>query len=477
MNSPDKPSATQSPNPSPQPLAPSPSTHRVAIIGGGFAGLNAARRLRRAAVQVTLIDRRNFHVFQPLLYQVATGVLSPANIAAPLRWIVEHQANCEVLLAEVRGFDVDERRVLFDGEKLPYDTLVVAAGAEYSYFGHPEWEPLAPGLKSIEDATVIRGRLLSAFESAERETDPERRRMLLTFVIVGGGPTGVEMAGAMAEIALHSLKHEFRHIDPTDAQVILVEASDRVLGTYPPDLSAKAERSLQKLGVTVRTRTTVSSVAADHVIVKWAGGEERLPTRTVVWAAGVAASPLAKTLASATGANTDRAGRILVEPDLSLPGHPEIFVLGDMANFSHQTGKPLPGVAPVAIQQGKYVAKLIAARLRHRTMPPFHYRELGNMATIGRSAAVADFGKLRFSGFFAWLLWLVIHLMNLVSFRNRLLVFLQWAFHYITYDASARLITAPRTEVCASDMSENVGQTSAPPNTKPADVTDDPLLE
>jgi NADH dehydrogenase len=419
----------------------SPQTHRVVIVGGGFAGLNAARALRRAPVLVTLVDRRNFHLFQPLLYQVATGMLSPANIAAPLRWIVEHQQNCEVVLGDVKSFDVVERRVMFDGMAFPYDTLIVAAGAQYSYFGHPEWEPLAPGLKTIEDATEIRRRLLVAFELAEREVDIEVRRKLLTFVIVGGGPTGVEMAGAMAEIARHTLTHEFRHIDPCDAQIVLVEASNRVLEAYPPDLSEKAQRSLERLGVTVRTNTKVTDIAADHVVLRWGGGSERLGTQTVIWAAGVAASPLAKGLAEATGAAMDRASRIIVEPDLSISGHAEIFVLGDMANYSHQTGQPLPGVAPVAIQQGRFVAKLIARRLRNRPLPTFRYREFGNMATIGRSAAVADFGKLHFSGFIAWAMWLVVHLINLISFRNRLLVLLQWAWHYFTYDGSARLIT------------------------------------
>jgi len=428
-------------NASPQPPVLSP--HRIVVIGGGFAGLNAARRLKRTAVSVTLIDKRNFHLFQPLLYQVATGVLSPANIAAPLRWIVERQANCEVLLGEVQSVDVAGHRVIVDGKPLPYDTLVVAAGAHYNYFGHPEWERFAPALKTIEDATEIRRRLLTAFELAERETDAERRRMLLTFVLVGGGPTGVEMAGALAEIARQTLQHEFRRIDPADAQIVLVEAADRVLMSYPPDLSEKAQRSLERLGVIVRTRTMVADIKAEHVVLNWGGGSERLATQTVVWAAGVEASPLAKALAAATGAKVDRAGRLIVEPDLSLPGHPEIFVLGDMANYSHQTGQPLPGVAPVAIQQGRFVAKIIACRLRGRSLPTFHYRDLGNMATIGRSAAVADFGKLRFSGFAAWILWLIVHLMNLVSFRNRLLVLVQWGWNYVTYDRSACLITNP----------------------------------
>jgi NADH dehydrogenase len=414
---------------------------RVVIVGGGFAGLNAARGLRRAPVQVTLIDRRNFHLFQPLLYQVATGGLSPANIAAPLRTIVARQSNCEVLLGDVRGFDVANRLVQLDGAQVPYDTVIVAAGASHSYFGHPEWELFAPGLKSIEDATQIRRRMLNAFESAEREADLEHRHSRLTFVIVGGGPTGVEMAGTMAEIARHTLKREFRHINPSDAHILLVEAGDRVLSAYPPDLSEKAQESLERLGVIVRTKTLVTNVAADHVMVKFGGTEERLPTNTVVWAAGVAASPLGKALADATGAAIDRAGRISVEADLSLPGHPEVFVLGDMANYTHQDGKSLPGVAPVAIQQGRYVAKLIAARLRGRPLPKFRYRDRGSLATIGRSAAVADFGKIHLSGFIAWMMWLLVHLMNLVGFRNRLLVFVQWAWSYFTFDRSARLIT------------------------------------
>jgi NADH dehydrogenase len=457
---------------SPQPPVPSPQLHRVVIIGGGFAGLNAARALRRAPVQVTLVDRRNFHLFQPLLYQVATGALSPANIAAPLRSILARQRNCEVLWGEVHGFDAARQVVLLDsasaprlasgrrsdvaeegrGEgvlreaastatELPYDTLIIAAGAQYSYFAHPEWESLAPGLKTIEDATEIRRRLLAAFELAEREATLTRRRMLLTFVIVGGGPTGVELAGALAEIARWSLAHEFRHIDPADAQIMLIEAGERILPAYPADLSAKAEQSLERLGVIVRTKTMVTDVKQDSVSVKWAGGVEKIPTQAVVWAAGVQASPLAKRLSDATGAELDRAGRVVVGPDLSLPNNPNIFVLGDMANYSHWDGKPLPGVAPVAIQQGRFVAKLIASRLRGRRLPQFHYRDRGNLATIGRKAAVADFGKLRFSGALAWLLWLVVHLMNLVSFRNRVLVFIQWGWNYFTFDRSARLIT------------------------------------
>lgn len=428
--------------------------HRVVVVGGGFAGLNAARALRRSPVRVTLVDRRNFHLFQPLLYQVATGSLSPANIAAPLRSILERQANCEVILGDVIGFDIAAKKVLLDGGEIPYDTLIVAAGAKHSYFAHPEWERLAPGLKTIEDATEIRRRLLTAFEEAEREADLEERRCCLNFVVVGGGPTGVELAGAIEEIALHSLKHEFRHIDPADARVLLIEAGDRVLGSYPAELSQKAQQSLERLGVIVRTKTKVSSIAADHVLLETDGKTESLPTRTVVWAAGVEASPLARQLAATTDATLDRAGRIRVEPDLTLAGHPEIFVLGDMADYSHQDGKPLPGVAQVAIQQGRYVAKLIRRRLSGQPLPEFHYRDLGSLATIGRSAAVADFGKLRFGGRVAWILWLVIHLINLISFRNRLLVLLQWGWNYFTYDRSARLITGSSDKAEVDGLAE-----------------------
>jgi NADH dehydrogenase len=437
----------------------SPTPHRVVIIGGGFAGLNAARYLRKAPVNVTLVDRRNFHLFQPLLYQVASGELSPANIAAPLRSVLEAQKNCEVLMGEVTGFDVAARRVILDCTSVPYDTLIVAAGARHSYFGHPEWEAHAPGLKTIEDATEIRRRLFSAFELAERESDHTRRPELLNFVIVGGGPTGVELAGALADIAQYALKHEFRHINPADAHIVLVESGERVLSAFPPELSAKAQTALEKLNVKVRLKTTVTAIEADHVMLNAGGATERLPTRTVIWAAGVAASPLAKHLADATGALLDRAGRISVEPDLSLPGHPEIFVLGDMANYMHQGGKPLPGVAPVAIQEGRFVAKLIDARLAGKPLPKFQYHELGNLATIGRSAAVADFGRVRLSGFVAWVLWLFIHLMNIVNYRNRILVFLQWGWNYLTHERSARLITGGEAK---RSIEELACQTSVP---------------
>lgn len=414
---------------------------RVAIVGGGFAGLNAAKALRKAPVEVTLIDRRNFHLFQPLLYQVATGGLSPANIAAPLRWIFRSQRNCEVLLAEVVGFDLDGKRVLTTEGDAPYDYLVVAAGSRHSYFGKDEWADVAPGLKTVEDATAIRGRVFSAFEHAEHEQDPELRQTWLNFVIVGGGPTGVELAGALAEIANHSLRNDFRHINPADAKILVVDAGPRILGGFPEELSAKAQASLERLGVTVENSTMVTGITTEDVELKSATGVRRWPTRTVVWAAGVLASPLSKALVANSEAEADRAGRILVAPDCSLPGRPEVFIIGDMASYSHQDGQPLPGVAQVAIQQGRYAARLIANRIGGRETPPFHYRNLGSLATIGRHAAVADFGWWKFSGFFAWLLWLFVHLMHIVNFRNRVLVFMQWAWNYFSYERSARLIT------------------------------------
>ncbi|TWU27448.1 NAD(P)/FAD-dependent oxidoreductase [Bythopirellula polymerisocia] len=414
---------------------------QVVIIGGGFGGFSAARGLRRAPVDVTLIDRRNFHLFQPLLYQVATGGLSPANIAAPLRGLLGKQANCQVLMEEVTDIDAERRAVCLASGDLNYDTLVVAAGARHSYFGHPEWESLAPGLKTVEDATEIRRRLLSAFEAAELTEDATRRRSLLNFVIVGAGPTGVELAGSLAEIARHSLKEDFHRINPSDARILLIEGGERVLLAYPPDLSKKCQLALEKLGVTVRTNSMVEQITDSTVTIKTDNGEETIPTKTVLWAAGVEASPLAKILATATGAELDRAGRITVEADLSLPGHPEILVLGDMAKCHDQSGNPLPGVAPVAISQGKYAAKLIRERLKNRPTTDYQYRHLGSLATIGRSAAVGEIGRFHFSGLFAWILWLVIHLMKIVTFRNRLLVLMQWGWSYFTYDRSARLIT------------------------------------
>jgi NADH:ubiquinone reductase (H+-translocating) len=417
--------------------------HHVVILGGGFGGLHAARNLRRAPVRVTLIDRRNFHLFQPLLYQVAMGELSPSNIAAPLRDVLRKQKNVQVLLAEATGIDAANRQVLLSDGAIPYDTLIVATGATHHYFGHPEWEALAPGLKTIEDATEIRRRVLFAFEAAEREPDPGRVRAWLTFVIVGGGPTGVELAGALAEIAHETLSSEFRNINPHDAQILLVEGLGRILGTYPEKLAAKATARLVKLGVSVRTDSFVSGVQPESVSIRLGDRTEQIATRTVLWAAGVAASPLGKALEQATGAPVDKAGRVIVQPDCSVPGYPNIFVIGDLASFNHQTGKPLPGVAQTAMQQGRYVARLIEQRLKGRTTPPFRYKDIGSMATIGRNSAVADLGWIRFAGFFAWLVWLFIHLMSLVQFQSRVLVLFQWGWKYITRNRSSRLITGP----------------------------------
>jgi NADH:ubiquinone reductase (H+-translocating) len=418
--------------------------HKVVIIGGGFGGLQAARALKRAPVQVTLVDRRNFHLFQPLLYQVAVGGLSPANIASPLRAILKRQRNVQVLLGEVVDFDVANRRVLLSDGALPYDTLIVAAGAGHHYFGHPEWERHAPSLKTVEDATGIRRRILLAFEEAEREPDPDRRRGWMTFVIAGGGPTGVELAGAIAELSRHTLRKEFRAIDPAAARILLVEGLDRVLPTYPPSLSAQAAAALSRLGVVMRTRTMVRNVNAEAVTLCAGDCEERIDCRTVLWAAGVEASPLAPKLARAAGATTDRANRIVVGPDCSVPGHPEILVIGDMAHFRDRAGQPLPGLAQTAIQQGRYAARYIDARLHGKEMQPFSYRDYGTMATIGRAAAVADLGWVRFAGYPAWLAWLFIHLMSLVGHQNRLLVALQWGWNYFTRNRSARLITGLR---------------------------------
>ena len=418
-----------------------PNTHRVVILGGGFGGLYAARTLKRAPVRVTLVDRRNFHLFQPLLYQVATGGLSPANIATPLRNILKRQRNARVLLGEATGLDPLGRRVILSDGDLSYDTLVVALGSSHHYFGQDGWSRLAPGLNTIEDAIEIRRRILIAFERAERASDQGRIRSLLTFVVVGGGPTGVELAGALAEIARDTLSHEFRSIDPSHARILLVEGSPRVLSAYPPDLSEKAVRSLRRLGVEVRTGAVVTDIQPDAIVVRSGEQTERIPAATVLWGAGVQASPFSKVLAETAGATLDRAGRVDVEPDLSLPGHPEILVIGDLARFTHELDSPLPGVAQVAMQQGAYAARLIRNRLRGRTTPPFRYRDYGTMATIGRHAAVADIFGLRFAGYVAWLAWLCIHLVQLVQFENRLLVFAQWAWSYFTFNRAARLIT------------------------------------
>jgi NADH dehydrogenase len=416
-------------------------THRVVIIGGGFGGLHAAQCLRNVPIKVTLVDRRNFHLFQPLLYQVATGWLSPANIAATLRATLKRQKNIHVLLAEAIGIDVDNRCVLLDSGSLKYDTLIVATGSRHHYFGNDHWEAVAPSLKTVEDATEIRRRIFSAFEAAERETDTEELNALLTFVIVGGGPTGVELAGALGEIANDTLRHDFRNIDPSKARILLIEATERILPSYPTELAYQAEIALHKLGVSVRSQALVMDIKPRAVTVKRGDTIETIPCRTVVWAAGVRASFLGKALAQATGVKLDRNGRVLVEPDLTLPGHSEIFVIGDLAAYTHQTGKPLPGVAPVAIQQGRYVAKAIRSRLAEAPPPAFRYRDRGNMAIIGRSSAVADLGRLQFSGFLAWLAWLFVHLMQLVEFENKVLVLVQWGWYYFSRNRAARLIT------------------------------------
>ena len=416
--------------------------HRVVILGGGFGGLSAARRLKRAPVEVTLIDRCNYHLFQPLLYQVATGSLSPANIASPLRNILKNQGNTRVLLAEATHIDVAQHRVILKDGAVDYDTLIVATGSSHQYFGHDEWERFAPGLKTIDDATAMRRRILLAFEAAERESDPEKLRAWMTFVIVGGGPTGAELAGALGEIANDTLRHDFRRIDPSQTRIILVEGTERVLPSYPRQLSKAAQEMLERLKVTVRTGALVTNVQEHSVTIREGDHTEDIPTRTILWAAGVLSSPLGRILADQTGAPVDKAGRIIVEPDLTVPGHPEIFVIGDLANYSHQTGKPLPGVAPPAIQEGHYVAKVIPRRMLGAEAPaPFHYFDMGNLATIGRGAAVADLNWLKLSGWPAWLIWVLIHLLNIVQFQNRLLIFLQWGWLYLTYDRSARLIT------------------------------------
>ncbi len=414
---------------------------RVVIIGGGFGGLYAARQLKRVPVDVTLIDRRNYHLFQPLLYQVATGALSPADIATPLRRLLSQQSNTRVLLGEVTDFDVTNRQVILRDGATSYDTLIVAAGSGKSYFGNDRWASHAPGLKSVEDALEIRRRIVTAFEAAERTSDPDKVRSWLTFVVIGGGPTGIEMAGALAEIAHETLRNEFHSINPSDARIILIQSGERILPTYPPELSAKASAMLEALGVTIRTGLRVTDVQERSVTVSSSDGDETIAARTILWTAGVQASPLGKALADATGAQVDRGGRIIVEPDLSVPGHPDIFVIGDLAHSAHQTGQSLPGVAQVAIQQGRYVGRLIEQRLAGKSLAAFHYRDLGNLATIGRGAAVADLGRVRLAGKLAWQIWLYIHLMYQMDVENRVLVFVQWLWNFVTRKRSALLIT------------------------------------
>ncbi len=405
----------------------------VVIVGAGFGGLYAAKALRRDNVRVTVVDRRNHHLFQPLLYQVATAALSPGDIAYPIRSVLRKHRNTRVLLDEAVAIDLPARKVELRSGTLDYDYLILATGSRYAYFGHDDWSRRAPGLKSLEDALEIRRRILLAFERAERETDQAERRRLLTFVVIGGGPTGVELAGAIAEIACHVMVGDFRSIDPRTTRVVLVEAGPRILSGFPEKLSDRAEASLRTLGVEVMKGSAVSRIGDDEVQL----GDEIVPAATTLWAAGVESSPLGRSL----GVPLDRAERVLVEPDLSVPGHKEAFVIGDLAAFLHQTGAPLPGIAPVAMQQGKHAAKNISKAVAGRSSDPFHYTDKGNLATIGRKAAVADLGWLRISGFLAWVVWLLVHILYLIGFRSRLAVMLNWAWSYFTLKRPARLIT------------------------------------
>jgi len=413
------------------------SNPRVVIVGGGFGGLLAARTLARNRVRVTLIDRQNFHTFQPLLYQVATAGLSPGEIAAPIRWILRTRQNVEVLMSEVQDFDLGRKVVKLQGGEVGYDYLIVASGASHAYFGHDEWEPFAPGLKTIEDALEIRRRVLLAFELAERQAASGQEQVQLNFVVVGGGPTGVELAGTLAEIARRALANEFRTIDPRKTRIVLLEGGPRILPAYPEDLSRSAEEQLRRLGVEVHTSAMVTGIAPGGVQM----GKTRWSAAVILWAAGVAASPLGKKL----GAPVDRAGRVLVNPDLSLPGHPEVFVIGDLAALKDEQGRWLPGVAPVAMQEGRATAHNIVAELRGEPRKNFHYFNKGSLATIGRAAAVAEFGKIHISGFAAWLAWLFVHIFFLIGFRNRIIVMLQWAWSYFTSERGARLITGDKS--------------------------------
>ncbi|MBD1881729.1 NAD(P)/FAD-dependent oxidoreductase [Coleofasciculus sp. FACHB-T130] len=417
------------------------SPHHVVIVGGGFGGLYAAKALSGAPVHVTLVDKRNFHLFQPLLYQVATGTLSPADISSPLRAVLSESKNTKVLMGEVKDIDPQQRKVILAGEELIYDTLIVATGVSHFYFGNDQWATVAPGLKTVEDALEMRRRIFMAFEAAEKETDPEKRRAWLTFAIIGGGPTGVELAGAIAELAYSTLKRDFRNIDTAEAKILLLEGMDRILPPYTPELSAKAEASLQRLGVTVQTKTLVTNIAENIITTKQGDKIEQIPARTTLWAAGIKASPMGKVLAERTGAAIDRVGRVIVESDLSIAGHPNIFVVGDLASFSHQNEKPLPGVAPVAMQEGEYVANLIKQRIAGYSMAPFQYVDRGSMAVIGRNAAVVDLGYVKFSGLLAWLTWVFVHIYFLIEFDNKLIVMLQWGWNYWTRKRGARLIT------------------------------------
>jgi len=419
-----------------------PNPPHVVIVGGGFGGLYAAKSLKDAPVKVTLIDKRNFHLFQPLLYQVATGTLSPADIASPLRVVLSKHKNTQVLLDKVVDIDAEAKKVYLEGrEALDYDALVVATGVSHHYFGNDQWQNDAPGLKTVEDALEMRRRIFMAFEAAEKETDPEKRQALLTFVVVGGGPTGVELAGAIAEIAYQSAKDDFRDIDTTQAKILLFEGMDRILPPYPEECSADAQKALEKLGVDVQTKTLVTNIADNSVTYRQGEATNTVNAHTILWAAGVRASFMGKVLAERTGAELDRAGRVVVEPDLSIKDYPDVFVIGDLANFPHQGERPLPGVAPVAMKEGEYVADLIAKRFIGVKVKSFSYQDLGSMAVIGQNKAVADLRFARFSGFIAWIIWVFAHIYYLIEFDNKLVVMIQWAWNYITQGRGARLIT------------------------------------
>ncbi|MEH1964937.1 NAD(P)/FAD-dependent oxidoreductase [Nostoc sp.] len=437
--------------------------HQVVIVGGGFGGLYTAKALKTANVNVTLIDKRNFHLFQPLLYQVATGTLSPADISAPLRSVFSKSKNTKVLLGEVNDIDPKAQQVILGDEVVPYDTLIVATGANHSYFGKDNWKEFAPGLKTVEDAIEMRRQIFSAFEAAEKETDPEIRRALLTFVIVGGGPTGVELAGAIAELAYQTLTEDFRSIKTSEARILLLQGGDRILPHIAPELSKVAAESLQKLGVAVYTNTRVTNIENNIVTFKQGDELTEITSKTILWAAGVQGSPMGKALAESTGVECDRSGRVIVEPDLSIKGYKNIFVVGDLGNFSHQNGKPLPGVAPVAKQQGEYVAKLIKRRLQGNTLPQFRYNDVGTLAMIGQNLAVVDLGLIKLKGFIAWLFWLVIHIYFLIEFDTKLVVAIQWGWNYITRNRRSRLITGREAFVEAKTVNNSVQQPSGTP--------------
>ncbi|MEH2410334.1 NAD(P)/FAD-dependent oxidoreductase [Nostoc sp.] len=436
--------------------------HQVVIVGGGFGGLYTAKALKTANVNVTLIDKRNFHLFQPLLYQVATGALSPADISAPLRSVFSKSKNTKVLLGEVNDIDPKAQQVILGDELVPYDTLIVATGANHSYFGKDNWKEFAPGLKTVEDAIEMRRQIFSAFEAAEKQTDPEKRRALLTFVIVGGGPTGVELAGAIAELAYQTLTEDFRSINTSEARILLLQGGDRILPHIAPELSKVGAESLQKLGVAVYTNTRVTNIENNIVTFKQGDELTEITSKTILWAAGVQGSPMGKALAKSTGVECDRDGRVIVEPDLTIKGYKNIFVVGDLGNFSHQNGKPLPGVAPVAKQQGEYVAKLIQRRLKGNTLPQFRYNDVGTLAMIGQNLAVVDLGLIKLKGFIAWLFWLVIHIYFLIEFDTKLVVAIQWGWNYITRNRRSRLITGREAFVEAKTVNNSVQQPSSP---------------